>query len=663
MVADYISIQNEPDYDASWASCRFAPSQTTSLAGYNEAFEAVYTELYSRMDANMPKMLVAETAGLNNAGNYINVLNDLSHVYGYAHHLYNCNDGGNAGCAANPDNYISRMTSVGVTYNDKPILQTEYADRDHVTSYEDCMNLAVLMHNSLAVEGVAGYLYWQLTYGPGEGLVSITNTSWTINPVYYAMKHYSAFTDPGWHRVGATTESSDLRISAFINPDGNELSVVIINTSPDANIPLDLSLPGLIIDNGDVYQTTATQQCELVDSYDGTGTLMIPAYSITTLVLTIVPPEQEWTLEGEGTAEQPYLIRDGLDLGQVWLKPQAHYRLDVSVDLTDMNWPEAVIPWFAGTFDGNDHVISNLHIQGSDNLGLFGQLSSEATILNLGLEAVDVNGTDNYIGSLAGDNDGSIENCYATGDVNGIAIVGGLVGGNEGRIADCYVTCDVNGIETVGGLVGENNDSIEDCYTTCDVNGVNMVGGLVGDNRGRISSSFTTGTVRGQRYVGGLVGDNDGSVLSCYSSVDVNGVEMVGGLLGWCGHYISNCYATGDVNGVEMVGGLVGCNGWFEEHGGSEHGYIYYCYSIGSVQGTVNVGGLVGYKESNSIVSRSFWDEETSGQYDSDGGIGLITTEMQTKSTFTDENWDFDNIWDINDTQTYPYLRIQTTDE
>ena len=30
--------------------------------------------------------------------------------------------------------------------------------------------------------------------------------------------------------------------------------------------------------------------------------------------------------EGLGTAEQPYLIRDGRDLGTVWFEPLAHYR-------------------------------------------------------------------------------------------------------------------------------------------------------------------------------------------------------------------------------------------------------------------------------------------------------------------------------------------------
>ncbi|MGD9110173.1 MAG: hypothetical protein PVG93_04475, partial [Phycisphaerales bacterium] len=55
--ADYISIQNECDYDASWDSCRFDPTENSSVAGYNQAFEAVYSEVYSRFGSSMPKMI------------------------------------------------------------------------------------------------------------------------------------------------------------------------------------------------------------------------------------------------------------------------------------------------------------------------------------------------------------------------------------------------------------------------------------------------------------------------------------------------------------------------------------------------------------------------------------------------------------------------------
>jgi hypothetical protein len=97
-------------------------------------------------------------------------------------------------------------------------------------------------------------------------------------------------------------------------------------------------------------------------------------------------------------------------------------------------------------------------------------------------------------------------------------------------------------------------------------------------------------------------------------------------------------------------------------------GYIFNSYSYGSVQGTWNVGGFVGIHVAGEI-ERSFWDVEASGEPNMCGGqgefptgcdpnCGKTTAQMQTKSTFTSAGWDFVEIWDIGEGQTYPYLRF-----
>ncbi|MHC4616544.1 MAG: hypothetical protein ACYTEQ_02190, partial [Planctomycetota bacterium] len=40
--------------------------------------------------------------------------------------------------------------------------------------------------------------------------------------------------------------------------------------------------------------------------------------------------------------------------------------------------------------------------------------------------------------------------------------------------------------------------------------------------------------------------------------------------------------------------------------------------------------------------------------------IGKTTAEMQTESTFTDAGWDFVEVWDIGEGQTYPFLRTHS---
>ena len=80
------------------------------------------------------------------------------------------------------------------------------------------------------------------------------------------------------------------------------------------------------------------------------------------------------------------------------------------------------------------------------------------------------------------------------------------------------------------------------------------------------------------------------------------------------------------------------------------------CYSSCRVSGDIYVGGLIGFNNmATPDIINSFWDIETSGQTGSAGGEGKTTAEMMQQSTF--EGWDFVNVWEIGENQTYPYLR------
>ena len=96
-------------------------------------------------------------------------------------------------------------------------------------------------------------------------------------------------------------------------------------------------------------------------------------------------------------------------------------------------------------------------------------------------------------------------------------------------------------------------------------------------------------------------------------------------------------------------------------------------FATGSVSGTTCVGGLVGINRCLGvggpcgIIIQSYWNIETSNEADvcgcqyegatgCDPNYGKTTVEMHQQSTFTD--WDFINVWNIGENQTYPYLRI-----
>jgi len=160
---------------------------------------------------------------------------------------------------------------------------------------------------------------------------------------------------------------------------------------------------------------------------------------------------------------------------------------------------------FTGVFDGNGYTISNLTITGGSYLGLFGYLGFGASIYNLGMEAVHVNGTGRSVGALAGCNYG-------------------------GEITMSHSSGVVTGIGSVGGLVGYNwQGNITSSYSTSKVNGVRKVGGLVGCNRGSITTSYSIGTVTGDENVAGLVGENYESVTSCFWDMDASGQTISAG--------------------------------------------------------------------------------------------------------------------------------------
>ena len=89
---------------------------------------------------------------------------------------------------------------------------------------------------------------------------------------------------------------------------------------------------------------------------------------------------------------------------------------------------------FNGTFEGNGYKISNATINGWDNTGLFGYIGNNGKVQGLNLENITVNGED-YVGIVAGRNDGTIDSVRVSGTVNA---TGNYVGGIAGYSINVY---------------------------------------------------------------------------------------------------------------------------------------------------------------------------------------------------------------------------------
>ncbi|HNW04506.1 MAG TPA: GLUG motif-containing protein [Oscillospiraceae bacterium] len=366
------------------------------------------------------------------------------------------------------------------------------------------------------------------------------------------------------------------------------------------------------------------------------------------------------------------------------------------IDLSDHFWVPISNDGFPfqGDFDGNDHTISGLTIDGSMQLaGLFGRMGS-GTIQDVTLEDVSIDVTYNdqngYVGGIAGFSGGLLKNCSVEGEVslsssNYYAYCGGLVGiSAEGSIESCSVSGSVTAAMEktdthCGGLVGHiYNGSVSDCFSDADVGeSADSIGGLVGKLSGTpVTGCRATGAVSNgfsflPPFTGGLIGYAIGGsgifIEDCHASGDVTqGTDggVVGGFTGACaGYTVSGCSATGDVSGGNETGGFTGRNeGTITDSyatgsaaaGGSDlnsvcGGFVGYngagavtkCYAIGDAEGG-QTGGFAGWVCSGSSVSLSYAAGTVTGNYSAGGfacNVGGSISDCYSTGDVTGETY------------------------
>ncbi len=264
--------------------------------------------------------------------------------------------------------------------------------------------------------------------------------------------------------------------------------------------------------------------------------------------------------------------------------------------------------------------------------------------------------------------------------------------------------------------------SISKCTAIGNITGQNQVGGLAGTNYMSVtfalSSSkgwnFTSASQTNYKVSGGDLYRNGvciwdglahaytGVILWYFNPWDDMRITIIS---------LSDCYYNGDVTGKQNVGGLVGkniqCN-------------LSQCYSCANVVGETNVGGLIGdiadvsinyngssktlpprasiygnvainnlIKASQSGVGRIYGSKSnnrvdigdlgaTEGNIsinktnvvkgndtqiiseDLQNGTSIGMSMLKLKASYVAKGWDFDNVWAIQETESFPYMCYQT---
>lgn len=270
-------------------------------------------------------------------------------------------------------------------------------------------------------------------------------------------------------------------------------------------------------------------------------------------------PLNATTLNGSGTAQDPYKLTCAYDFCLIDKNPAAYYEVVNDIDFLGepFDGPKQA---FLGSLEGNDYALENLCLVGG---GLFGSMKDSVKVRNLQFKDPIL------VLSAKNLNPAGILADYMQGGVtdDGVNVFA--------ELSNVHVfNPTIKGVgyeQIVGTLVGEAALNLD--VNTCSVNDAVIsapsaqVGGVIGKSQTftNIHACLFTGEAEGQ-VVGGITSAISGSepVYNCRVDADLYSHNTVGGVVGFSGRsLISNCVVEGtltlDANAIEgKVGGIVG---------------------------------------------------------------------------------------------------------
>ena len=374
-----------------------------------------------------------------------------------------------------------------------------------------------------------------------------------------------------------------------------------------------------------ILNQTAYNNLLIIDRYtaqdEGTGDPVIELHDLAAC----------W--EGSGTQADPYKIVDAADLVCLATEVNAgtsyagiYFQMTQNIDLSSVcgasigNWtPIGYSSPFRGYFDGGNHTITGLYINGlNDYQGLFGVIADGAQVNNLTLGESTISG--NYFVGLVGAMDvnsgntvPSINNCTTLSSVNvtGYKMVGGICGYSHGSFSNCTNNATIVGNRVVsnpgdsfdlccaGGIVGASHPQ----DYRIDVTGAYAVSMTNCTNNGSVTAvAFTS---NGEDYyaiaVGGIGGLLEGVVSTgCTNTAQITGTAVTGGISGGTdGNVVYpskfiQCNNSGAVTAIAIVGGISGDND------GTTNESVYdNCHNTGALSSHFCAGGIIGRYNTN----------------------------------------------------------------
>lgn len=248
---DFISIQNEPSYDpGDKETCRFfanesVPATTSGSASYRLALEAVYNRI--RNETKKPQFIAVDAETHSAFNSIAPTVSGLSYVNHLGFHNYGTND----------------FAGVEARYNGRRGWMTEWG-KDGTTAdpgiLENWLLLAANIHETLVGADASAYLAWRMVHGNNTGqvwaMIGVESGQYQVQNSFYSVKHYAKHISSGHQRFEVTNSgtNANVRASGYINPAGNQLTLIVLNTG-GTDDTISLRFPGLPVASATAFRT------------------------------------------------------------------------------------------------------------------------------------------------------------------------------------------------------------------------------------------------------------------------------------------------------------------------------------------------------------------------------------------------------------------------
>lgn len=243
-----------------------------------------------------------------------------------------------------------------------------------------------------------------------------------------------------------------------------------------------------------------------------------------------------------GTEQNPWTISNVEELNRLREQPEDYYIITKDIDLSGIDWEP--IKYFEGHLEGNNHIISNLHVETNFNSAFIEKTKSGASIKDIIFKDVNIKG-EGYVGTLIsqvwGDNVTISNISVLSGNVIGEEepYIGGIIGqyntGANSIITNLYNGAKVVSDDIAAGIIGfyKDNEEVENVILT------NLI------NHGEIDSKYASGLI-GRVMAPTITISNAfqyGNVIGISTSDDIIGYKENSNVVN-----LENIYYVGNTN-------------------------------------------------------------------------------------------------------------------